>query len=82
VAYTSSQFAPGGIIPQDDGYAPGDAAIGNPVRQLGSVNRNAAFVRPAAAAGPHIPIAGVAVIAGIIGLMEWRRIKAFARRVV
>ncbi len=77
MASTTSQFA-GGIIPQDDGYMPGDSAWGNPVRQLGSVRRNVPIA--GGVSGPHVPIVGVVLIAGLLAALEWRRLSRMGRR--
>jgi hypothetical protein len=80
VANPANSLGPGGFIPADDGYMPGDSAAGNPVRRLGSVLRNPAVVRtPAAGGAPTVPILGVFVVAGLLYLLEHRRLKALGR---
>jgi hypothetical protein len=75
MALPASTLGPGGFIPADDGYMPGDSAFGNPVRQLGSVSRNPAMVRPGPGlAGNDIPILGVLVVAGLLYVLEHRRL--------
>lgn len=80
----ASSFGATGFIPESDGYMPGDSAYGNPVRQLGvlrSMDWRQFDQGAAAGPGPTVPIGGVILIAVGLALLEWRRIKAFGRRI-